>query len=318
MLKVFKRLIVVLLVLFFVRVIFVLAASDGTEMSELPVATGLTKTATAWVVISGQLYQTTLDDVLDLIESGHLPDLSAIYLTLSTYDAGANGKVDDADAITATDSGDANATWYPTLFDGATGTQQAQTDQGLYFNPQSNLLYSAGGVSSAPTDDPVLSFVPSTSGESAIYLGINNDSGGDDDDPFEIRDSMTPGTDVRMSITKEGSVLGGINFSTKSGAYTVGTDNPQEINGTVFLATGAADLTLDAIAGASGCLMQGQGNTSALTINPGSGNYFVTDGIRGTVATDFASSGAAGDRICWACYDGTDIYITSHVGTWSE
>jgi hypothetical protein len=75
---------------------------------------------------------------------------------------------------------------------------------------------------------------------------------------------------------------------------------------------------LDAIQGASGCLEQGQGNTSALTINPGSGNYLVVDGARGTIATDYTSSGAAGDKICWICRDGTDIHIRSESGTWSE
>jgi hypothetical protein len=122
-----------------------------------------------------------------------------------------------------------------------------------------------------------------------------------------------------LQFATTGDIMGGINISSKSGAYTVGTDDAHESYGTLFVATGAADLTLpSAVAGMSICLMQGQGNTSALTIQPNTGDYLVVDGARETAATDYVSTGAADEKICVAAADATDWYVTSIVGTWSE
>jgi hypothetical protein len=122
----------------------------------------------------------------------------------------------------------------------------------------------------------------------------------------------------KLYVPATGSLFSPVSISAKSGAYTVGTDDTNEHYGTYFFATGAADLTLDAKAGAFGCLSQGQGNTSALTINPGTGNYFVVNGARATAGTDFVSSGDAEDKICWICRDGTDIHVVQKTGEWGE
>ena len=58
----------------------------------------------------------------------------------------------------------------------------------------------------SPQDDGYIQFSPATSGESTWWFGPNHDSGGDDDDPVEVRQSATPGTDVRWRINKDGSV----------------------------------------------------------------------------------------------------------------
>jgi hypothetical protein len=122
-----------------------------------------------------------------------------------------------------------------------------------------------------------------------------------------------------LQFATTGDIMGGINISSKSGAYTVGTDDAHESYGTLFVATGAADLTLpSAVAGMSICLMQGQGNTSALTIQPNTGDYLVVDGARETAATDYASSGAAEDKICAVAVSADDWIVTSTSGTWSE
>lgn len=118
----------------------------------------------------------------------------------------------EVQALTVSDSGDADATWYLIIADGATGTQVMQTDGEFYFNPSTNVLYSAGGFDSADADDATYSHDPSTAGESLWYTGPNHDSVGDDNDPYEIRQNSTPGSSVRSSLSVDGvlSVLGGI------------------------------------------------------------------------------------------------------------
>jgi hypothetical protein len=109
--------------------------------------------------------------------------------------------------------------------------------------------------------------------------------------------------------------VGGV--SSASGAYTLGAGGTNENADVLWIATGPADITITASAGYKGCLVQGQGNTDALIINPGTGNYFVVDGVRQTQGFDFVSTGAAADKVCWECYDNTDIYIMSKSGTWA-
>ena len=62
----------------------------------------------------------------------------------------------------------------------------------------------ANSLAVTPADDPLIYFDPATASESAWWAGVNNDSEGDDDDPFEIRQSATPGSNVRLSISATG------------------------------------------------------------------------------------------------------------------
>jgi hypothetical protein len=119
-----------------------------------------------------------------------------------------------------------------------------------------------------------------------------------------------------------GAVMGGVHISSKTAAtYTVGTDDANESYGTLFVNgdDDAIDFTLpSAIAGMSACFMQGQGVSGAITVQPNTGDYLVVDGTRGTAATDYASSGAGGDKICVVAVDATDWIVTTEQGTWSE
>jgi hypothetical protein len=132
-------------------------------------------------------------------------------------------------------------------------------------------------------------------------------------------------TEVQISsqVAITGDLFAPVNvMGLSSGTYTVGGGgDDDEKNGTLFVNTDndAEVLTLTtAAAGMSGCLMNGQGVTAAISLVPASGDYLVLDGVRGTVATQIDSSGAAGDKICWVAYDATDVYITSYTGSWSE
>jgi len=115
------------------------------------------------------------------------------------------------------------------------------------------------------------------------------------------------------------AILAPINQQTKTGAYTVGTDNASEAYGTMFINTGAPTYTLpSAVAGMSMCFMQGQGRTDIITVTPAASDYLVVEGARGTAATAYASAGAADEKICIVAANADDWYVTSEVGTWAE
>jgi hypothetical protein len=117
-------------------------------------------------------------------------------------------------------------------------------------------------------------------------------------------------------------LLGPVNISAKTAAtYTVGTDDTYESYGTLFINSDndAIDFTLpSAVAGMSACFTQGQGVSGAITVQPASGDYLVIDGVRGTVATNYNSTGAGEDRLCVIAQNATDWIVTSKSGTWSE
>lgn len=71
----------------------------------------------------------------------------------------------------------------------------------------------AGSISVTPTDNPAVYFDPDTASESEWWIGTNHDAGEDDNDPWEIRQSATPGTNVRWQVDTSGNttVTGSIN-----------------------------------------------------------------------------------------------------------
>ena len=141
--------------------------------------------------------------------------------------------------------------------------------------------------------------------------------------------TLTVGTDTGVTETNTAlqfastaDILGAVNVSSKTAAtYTVGTDDAHESYGTLFLNgdNDAIDFTLpSAVAGMSACFMQGQGASAAITVQPATGDYLVVDGVRGTAATDYSSSGAGEDKLCAIAADATDWIVTTLTGTWSE
>ncbi len=140
---------------------------------------------------------------------------------------------------------------------------------------------------------------------------------------------VTIGTDTgvteintTLQFVTTGDIMGGINISSKTAAtYTIGTDDAHEPYGTLFINgdNDAIDFTLpSAVAGMSGCIMQSQGSSGAITIQPNTGDYLVVEGARGVAATDYTSSGETKDKICVIAIDTDDWIVTSEVGTWSE
>jgi len=117
-------------------------------------------------------------------------------------------------------------------------------------------------------------------------------------------------------------IVAPIKSSAHDAAYTVGTNNTEEAYGHVFLNSvgGAFTLTLpSAVAGMNLCVMQEQGDTGAITVQPADGDYIVYQGARSDTAADYwVSGGAAGDKMCIVAHDATDWYVTGSYGTWTE
>jgi hypothetical protein len=147
-----------------------------------------------------------------------------------------------------------------------------------------------------------------------------------DDTSNTIALSSTTGvTEMNFSsfnLVTTGKILGGVNVSSKTAAtYTIGTDDSDEANGTVFINgdNDAIDFTLpSAVAGMSVCIFQANGVSGAITIQPNTGDYLLKDGSRGTAATDYVSTGDGGDAICVCAISADDWLITRESGTWSE
>ncbi len=124
-----------------------------------------------------------------------------------------------------------------------------------------------------------------------------------------------------LELVTTGDIMGGINVSSKAGAYTVGADDAHEDMGTMFTNSNVADITLKgttAVVGASGCLMQEAGITGIMQLEPGTGSHLVYEGVEMTDGTPLASAGAATDRICWVGISSDHWLITASTGTWAE
>ena len=124
-----------------------------------------------------------------------------------------------------------------------------------------------------------------------------------------------------FQMVTTGDIMGGINISSKAGAYVIGTDDANENQGTLFTNSSVADLTLPgttAVVGASGCLYQEAGVTGIMQLEPGTGSHLVYEGVEMNDGTPLASGGAATDRICWAAISADHYLITSSVGAWAE
>jgi hypothetical protein len=125
-----------------------------------------------------------------------------------------------------------------------------------------------------------------------------------------------------IAVVTDGVMHGAINVIKHTAAtYTNGTTDADEVRGTWHVNSDDDTFALTLTAGAAGdhgCLSNGQGVTAIISVTPPAGDYLVVDGVRGTAATALASSGAAGDKICWVRIDADDIEVTSSNGTWAE
>lgn len=101
-----------------------------------------------------------------------------------------SGGVAEVQAITAADTGNPDATFYVTLLDGATGTQEVETDTYFYYNSLNNMLTT--GVFRARDTDPAYKFMdddaPGSDKDIANMIAVYVDGGdGAENADFSIR-----------------------------------------------------------------------------------------------------------------------------------
>lgn len=203
----------------------------------------------------------------------------------------------------------------------ATGTTATGPQQTLANGLTTEMLV-GGGASALPvwttatgTGAPVRGTAPQIS---TIELGAASDT-------TIARASAGNLTVEGKPIYRKGGtnpLLGPVNVSVKTAAtYTVGTDDTDESNGTLFINgdNDAIAFTLpSAVAGMSACFEQGQGASAAITVIPAAGDYLVKDGVRGTIATGLVSGGTGADRLCVIARDNTDWQTRIGGGAWAQ
>jgi len=153
-------------------------------------------------------------------------------------------------------------------------------------------------LSLAAADDPLVAFAAATASESDWWAGVNNDSEGDDDDPFEIRQSATPGTSVQFYVDTSGNTYAtGTSFSAGQTRKIKFLPKTVELDGTAPPAL--ADIGTD-----------GQTNISALQFDADGGatgddiafiswlvpDGYVVDSARLNVAYTFSTAEDAADE----------------------
>ena len=168
------------------------------------------------------------------------------------------------------------------------------------------------------SDTEALTLGDSGNGEDLI---VDFDTGTANQVTYSSNSGVTELSFSAFNLVTTGIIYGAINFELADGAVTIGSADAHNAYGTIWLSDSNAPTLLfpaSPAEGMSGCLMQGQGRTDVLTLDAQANDYIVLNGVRGIMGATIASTGAAGDKVCWACKDGTDIYIISTSGTWGE
>lgn len=187
-----------------------------------------------------------------------------------------------------------------------------------------------------PVDDGYMYFDPDTASESDWYIGPNHDSGGDDNDSLEFRQSATAGTSVELELETDGDLVitGAVVGKTRWGSditanITLGDDTgAEEVHGVIYQVTAACTVTLEAAA------TVGFGSTVMLYVRDASETVIVEVdnadkiNLHGTpldAGDTIDSPGNAGDFICLiattdADGSGTDGWITLGYGeaAWTD
>lgn len=141
-----------------------------------------------------------------------------------------------------------------------------------------------------------------------------------------VQDGGTNDTFCASSLNIESKPINGAikTIEVTAATYAMGTFSGDSWGSVILNADNdALGVTMEtAVAGQSFCVRNKYGVTAALTLTPNTGDYLMDgsfgDGTRGTAATAYVSSGAAGDEICIYCEDATYCSIRKEVGTWSE
>lgn len=108
--------------------------------------------------------------------------------------------------VTPVDTADENATFYPLLVDGATGSQATETDGEFTYNPSTGVMTVPSIVTGSATD-PYITLDVTDADDTDWSIGTNADADASSDDDLEFRTSATPGTGVIASLEPDTGIL---------------------------------------------------------------------------------------------------------------
>lgn len=124
-------------------------------------------------------------------------------------------------------------------------------------------------------------------------------------------------------IVTTGTISGKMATVVENTATTWNVTTAQARAGTFFINTNAGTKTFvlpAAEAGQAVCVKNGQGVAQILRVDTDGTDYIVKlTGARTSAAGDYyGATASATNQICLVCFDDTDWYVTSEVGTWTE
>ena len=119
----------------------------------------------------------------------------------------------------------------------------------------------------------------------------------------------TAPTALTSAVATTGLLSGGVVTNSKSGAYTIGTDNAAEAYGGVLYATGAMEFTMPAVAAGMSFTVIDYGG-AAIVLDPdasGTEDYIILDGTLLAQGANVTSTSTTGDMIV-CTYNAADIW----------
>jgi hypothetical protein len=194
----------------------------------------------------------------------------------------------NADTFTATANNSANETVYPVFVDGATGTQGAETDTGLTYNPSTGLLTSTGfsgnltGTLQTAAQGNVTSLGTLTT-LTVDNIIINGTTIGHTSDTDAI--SISSGGDVTLTQNLILNAQGDIRFADSDSSHYVAFQAPNTIASNITWTLPAADGDEDQVLSTNGS------GTLAWADSGGGGGSSASSYPNSTITTAPASAG---------------------------
>ena len=274
----------------------------GTQVLSATNFTGTSAVATA-VTVADESSDTSCNVLFTTAATGNLAPKSGTNLTFNS-DTGAltatsfvgalTGTATEATSVTVSANNSTDETVYPVFVDGATGTQGAETDTGLTYNPSSGLLTStsfAGALTGNVTGNASGSSGSCTgNAATATALATARTIGGTSFDGTANIAVALAATSTALATARD---IGGVSFDgtaniTLPGVNASGT---QDTSGTAALATSftvtannSTDETVYPLFADGATGSQGAETDTGLTYNPSTGLL---------TSTEFSGSGAS-------------------------
>ena len=218
----------------------------------------------------------------------------------------------NADTFTATANNSTNETVYPVFVDGATGTQGAETDTGLTYNPSTGLLSTA-----AVTTTGVVTAAGFTIGSAVIVEA-----------ELETIDGVTAGTvaaskAVVVDSNKDAASFRNITLTGELDAGSLDVSGDADIDGTleadaITIGSTAIGSIYGVVAGSSSIVTTGALNSGSITSGFGTidtGSAITTTGVVTAATCEATGDTSAGDNAAMGYTSAEGLILTGQGST---